>query len=595
MNFVIPAQAGIYYTMKLLKHFKELTIRPKNAEELKGLILQLAIQGKLTANWRNQNSDIEPASELLKRIQKEKEQLVKDKKIRKEKELPAYSKDEIPYEIPEIWIWSKLGTISQIIGGGTPKTSNPEYFCEEGISWFTPADLGKSKSKYLSNGRRDITELGLQKSSAQLMPKGSVMFSSRAPIGHTAIGLKDFSTNQGFKSSVPFLMEMNEYIYLYLNSIVKVANENASGTTFKEVSGTIVKNFLFPLPPLEEQKEIVRVVETLFKEVEQLEQSTVERIGLKEDFVTSALHQLTTNNAKQEWTFLQDHFKSFFNETTNIKKLRETVLQLAVQGKLTADWRQQRSLIGAEVEDASQLLKRIQEEKAQLIASKKIKKEKALPPIGKEEIPYELPDGWVWCRLNELTELITKGSSPKWQGVQYVEEGEGILFVTSENVGNYNLIWKKKKYVESKFNEIEPRSILKSNDLLMNIVGGSIGRTAIYNIDELANINQAVTIIRLFPKVSYEYFLHFFNSPICISYMYDKQVDNARPNLSMGNIAKFMIPLPSLEEQKAIVKKVNALMGLCDALEQKVQQSQEHSEKLMQSVLREIFEPNKLN
>ena len=124
----------------------------------------------------------------------------------------------------------------------------------------------------------------------------------------------------------------------------------------------------------------------------------------------------------------------------------------------------------------------------------------------------------------------------------------------------------------------------------MNIVGGSIGRTAIYNIDELANINQAVTIIRLFPKVSYDYFLHFFNSPTCISYMYDKQVDNARPNLSMSNIAKFMIPLPPLEEQKVIVEKVNALMGLCDSLEEEVQQSQEHSEMLMQSCLREVFE-----
>jgi type I restriction enzyme S subunit len=144
------------------------------------------------------------------------------------------------------------------------------------------------------------------------------------------------------------------------------------------------------------------------------------------------------------------------------------------------------------------------------------------------------------------------------------------LFVTSENVGSYELIWKKKKYVESKFNEIEPRSILKRNDLLMNIVGGSIGRTAIYDIDELANINQAVTIIRLLPMVSFDYFLHFFNSPTCIAYMYDKQVENARPNLSMGNISKFLIPFPSLEEQKAIVQQVNALMALCDKLETEI-------------------------
>src|SRR5690606_16749803 len=141
-----------------------------------------------------------------------------------------------------------------------------------------------------------------------------------------------------------------------------------------------------PIPPLEEQKAIVEVVETLFKEVEQLEHLTVERITLKEDFVTSALNQLTINNAKQEWEFLQAHFKSFFNETPNIKKLRETVLQLAVQGKLTADWR----VTNPDTEDASILLKRIQKEKAQLIKNKKIKKEKSLPPITKDEIPYEM-------------------------------------------------------------------------------------------------------------------------------------------------------------------------------------------------------------
>jgi len=148
----------------------------------------------------------------------------------------------------------------------------------------------------------------------------------------------------------------------------------------------------------------------------------------------------------------------------------------------------------------------------------------------------------------------------------------------------------KRKYVEAKFNEIEPRSILHKNDILMNIVGGSIGRTAIYDLDEVANINQAVTIIRLIEIQNHVYFLHFFNSPTCISYMYDKQVDNARPNLSMGNIAKFMIPVPPIEEQQAIVEKVNSLMTLCDELEQQIETSQNQIEKLMQSCLKEVFE-----
>ena len=273
------------------------------------------------------------------------------------------------------------------------------------------------------------------------------------------------------------------------------------------------------------------------------------------------------------------------HQEENLKKLRQSILQDAIQGKLTKEWREHNPT----VEPASELLKKIKAEKEQLLKEKKIKKEKPLPIITKDEIPFEIPDKWEWIRLQDLCEIITKGSSPKWQGINYVGEQNGILFVTSENVGNYKLLLSKKKYVEKRFNEIQPRSILKKNDILMNIVGASIGRTAIYNIEEVANINQAVTIIRLINELNHSFLLHFFNSPVCLSYMYDKQVDNARPNLSMGNISKFLIPIPSIEEQKAIVTKVNQLLSNCDVLEQEIKASKINAEKLMQSVLSELL------
>lgn len=584
--------------MQLLQHFKELTVRPKNAQELKGLILQLAIQGKLTANWRKENPNIEPASQLLKEIRKERTKLIKEKKVRKGKALKPINDDEKYLEIPQNWEWTRLIEIGNVFNGNSVNKSvkAAKYEgLEEGLPYIGTKDVNYGfQALNYDNG----VKIPFDEPKFKIAHKNTALICSEGGSAGKKCGIT--TEDICFGNKLYALEQYGNIESVYILSIYKtpVFFEVFQSKMTGIIGGVSINNFgeiPIPLPPLEEQKEIVNVVETLFKEVEQLEQLTVAHIGLKEDFVASALNQLTANNANQEWTFLQDHFKPFFNEATNIKKLRETALQLAVKGKLTSEWRTSHPELVSGSHHASQLLKRIQEEKAQLIKDKKIKKEKALPPITKEDIPYELPEGWVWCRLNELTELITKGSSPKWQGVQYVDEGEGILFITSENVGNYKLIWKKKKFVESKFNEIEPRSILKRNDLLMNIVGGSIGRTAIYNIDELANINQAVTIIRLFPKVSYEYFLHFFNSPICISYMYDKQVDNARPNLSMGNISKFMIPLPPLEEQKAIVEKVNALMGLCDSLEQEVKQSQEHSAQLMQSCLREVFEPNNVN
>ena len=146
--------------------------------------------------------------------------------------------------------------------------------------------------------------------------------------------------------------------------------------------------------------------------------------------------------------------------------------------------------------------------------------------------------------------------------------------------------------MQFKFNEIEPRSILKYNDFLMNIVGASIGRTAIYRLEEKnSNINQAVCLIRLGHNyINYEFLLYFFNSVICTKLMFDNQVDMARPNLSMTNIASFPIPIPPLEEQKQIVEKVEKLMATCDALELEVQNSKKETEKLMQSVLKEAFE-----
>ncbi|MDA9111290.1 restriction endonuclease subunit S [Flavicella sp.] len=572
--------------MKLLSLLKELSLHPKNAEELKGLILQLAIQGKLTDKWRADNSIVEPASVLLEKIEEEKALLISQKKIKKEKIVETLSKDEVPFVLPENWEWCKLIEISSINGGFAFKSSN---YVDEGARVIRISDFDELGFKNHKVVRHNYTEDLLP----YVLEDRNILIAMTGGTVGKSLFVNHVNETMVVNQRVATIKIIQPIFEAYVNCVIPTkliqdVIEEAKNSTNDNISMSDIKGFNIPIPPLEEQKVIVEVVNALFKEVEALENLTKERISLKEDFVISALRRLTeTDNTTQEWNYLQQHFSSFFTEKKNIKSLRETILQLAVQGKLTAKWREE----NPSVENASELLKRIEAEKQQLIAEKKLKKEKPFPIIEDKDKPYELPESWVWCRLNQLTEVITKGSSPKWQGVQYVEEGDGgILFVTSENVGSYKLLWKKKKYVEAKFNDIEPRSILKRNDLLMNIVGGSIGRTAIYDIDDLANINQAVTIIRLLNECNYTYFLHFFNSPICISYMYDKQVDNARPNLSMGNISKFMMPLPPLKEQQAIVEKVNSLMSLCDKLEQQVDNSQTQVEQLMQSCLKEVFE-----
>ena len=293
------------------------------------------------------------------------------------------------------------------------------------------------------------------------------------------------------------------------------------------------------------------------------------------------IQQKIINKYSQIDNFYSQLIKLQDKNAVFVKKLRQAILQLAVQGKLAPQ--------DPNDEPAGELLKRIKAEKEKLIAEGNIKKQKPLPPITEDEIPYELPQGWEWVRLGNLTQVITKGSSPKWQGVQYVGSDEGLLFLTSKNVGNYNLILDNSSFVEWKFNEIEPRSILQNGDILMNIVGASIGRTALYDLNEIANINQAVCLIRFLFFFDKRYFLHFFNSPVCISYMFDKQVDMARPNLSMGNIGRFLVPVPPVAEQKRIVAKVDQLMHFCNELENRLNQSKKDSEMLMQAVLHEAF------
>src|SRR5690606_5070798 len=242
--------------------------------------------------------------------------------------------------------------------------------------------------------------------------------------------------------------------------------------------------------------------------------------------------------------------KELSYQLTLLENLNQAILQEAVQGKLVPQ--------DPKDEPASELLKRIKAEKATLRqAQGKGKKEKPLPPIKPEEIPFEIPENWVWCRLGEICDNITKGSSPNWQGVQYVSEGEGILFITSKNVDSFKIDLTKASYVEEKFNEIEPRSILKKGDILTNIVGASIGRTALFDLDVVANINQAVCILRIEHSfINKAYLLNLMNSNLALKLMSDNSFAPGRANLSMGDIANFPIPLPPLSEQKRIVAEI---------------------------------------
>lgn len=240
------------------------TIEQRFPNDMKKSLLQYAIEGKLVPQRKEEGT----ARDLLAEIRAEKEKLIKAKKIKKTKPLPEITDDEKPFDIPDSWEWVRLEEIGSVIGGGTPKTKIIEYW-DGTIPWITPADM-KFIGKYAKGGKRNISSLGLQKSSAQLMPKGTVLFSSRAPIGYIAIADNDISTNQGFKSIVPFDMRCNEYIYYCLQARLNDIKHRASGTTFKEISGAEFGKIMIPFPPIAEQHRIVVRIEELLPLCRQL-------------------------------------------------------------------------------------------------------------------------------------------------------------------------------------------------------------------------------------------------------------------------------------------------------------------------------------
>ena len=267
------------------------------------------------------------------------------------------------------------------------------------------------------------------------------------------------------------------------------------------------------------------------------------------------------------------------NLNNNYKEnLKKSILQYAIQGKLVKQ--------DSNDEPAEILINKILEEKRQLMKSKEIKKEN-LSVIYKDstdnqfyekfddgtinnitdEIPFDIPDNWNWCKLNTISSLITKGSSPSWQGVKYIEKSkESILFVTSENVGKNQIIQNNLKYLEKKFNDIQPRSILKKGDILTNIVGASIGRSCIYNLnEENANINQAVCLIRLVKPYLNKYILQYLNSTFCYKQMLNNTVETARPNISLTTIGNLFIPLPPENEQEKILNRLEELNKILTA------------------------------
>ena len=548
-------------------------------KKLRELILELAVRGKLVP----QNTDDEPASVLLERIATEKARLVAEGKIKKQKPLPSVGEDEKPFGLPTGWEWVRLGAVGQIVGGGTPKSAEPSFWAdsEGGINWLTPADLYGLKEKYIATGRRNITPLGLSKSSAQLLPKGTILFSSRAPIGYVAIAEEEVCTNQGFKSCVPFETKLSGYIYQFLKRSAKYIDAAASGTTFKEVSGTIISLICVPLPPLSELQRIDAKIDELMALCDQLEQQQTNAIAahatLVETLLTTLTNSTTAQETKENWNRIAEHFDTLFTTEHSIDQLKQTILQLAVMGKLVPQ--------NPDDEPASVLLGRIADEKAQLVKEGKIKKQKPLPPINDDEKPFGLPSGWERCRFGDIFQELKYGTSQK---SDYGIDGAPVLRIP-------NIV---KGYVDSsdlKYSKLSEKDMelyrLREGDLLQIRSNGSssiVGSAAIVD-KEHEGFVYAGYLVRV--RFNAALFTPSFLLLALQSKLLRVQIEgplrttSGVKNINSTEISNLIMPSVPFDEQHRIVAKVNELTTLCDQLKTRIQQTQQTNLHLADTVV----------
>ncbi len=531
-------------------------------KKLRELILELAVRGKLVP----QDPNDEPASELLKRIAAEKAELVKQGKIKKQKPLPEISEEEKPFELPEGWEWVTLATVGEIVGGGTPKSDNPQFWAKNGIKWITPADLYGLKGKYITSGARDISPAGLSNSSARLMPKGSVLFSSRAPIGYVAIADAELSTNQGFKSCVPYIKESAEYIYYFLLASAKKIDAEASGTTFKEVSGAIVSKILLPLPPLSEQLKIVSRANELMSLCDQLEQQSLTSLDAHQQLVETLLGTLTDSQNAEElaenWTRISEHFDTLFTTEASVDALKQTILQLAVMGKLVPQ--------DPNDEPASELLKRIAQEKAQLVKEGKIKKQKSLPPISDEEKPFELPEGWEWSYLSDIG-ILARGRSkhrPRNDPTLYADGTiplvqTGDVARSNGCINTYSALYNQLGLSQSK---------LWNKGTLCITIAANIADSGILNFD--ACFPDSVVGFTPYENEMPVLYFHYFMMTIK-STLEKFAPSTAQKNINIDILSQLFFPCPPLEEFHRIVDKVQNLLSVCDVLRAYIQSAQQ--------------------
>ena len=495
-----------------------------NAQDLKNSILQLAIQGKLVEQRKEEGT----AKELLEKIEAEKKHLIKEGKIKKQKELPEIKVDEIPFDIPESWEWVRLSEIIDVRDG----THDTPKYVTNGVPLVTSKNLKQGEIDF-DNVKLISIEDSEKINMRSGVDDGDILFAMIGSIGNPVLVNKtrDFSIKNMalFKPIKNTLFNM-EYLLNYLQLEQESMKRKAAGGVQSFVSLTFLRQYLFPLPPLEEQKRIVAKIEELMPYVD------------KYDVAYSEVEKL---NKK----FPED--------------MQKSILQYAIQGKLV----EQREEDGT----AEELYIEIQAEKEKLIREGKIKKSNPLPEITEDEIPFDIPENWKWVRLEQVCEYIQRGKSPKYSDVKKYP----VVAQKCNQWSGFSL--EKAKFIDPKtLGSYTEDRILKDGDLMWNSTGlGTLGRVAIYEVDknpyELAVADSHVTVIRpLKQYVNFKYLYYYIANPSVQSIIEKQSYGSTKQiELATDTVKNYIFPLPPVKEQKRIVEKIEELLPYTKQLAKK--------------------------
>ncbi|EAP3798279.1 restriction endonuclease subunit S [Salmonella enterica subsp. enterica serovar Lille] len=532
-------------------------------KKLRELILELAVRGKLVP----QDPNDEPASELLKHIAAEKAELVKQGKIKKPKPLPEISEEEKPFELPAGWEWIKISEIGHDWGQKTPDED------------FTYIDVGSINKEYGIIEEPSILSAKDAPSRARkIVQKGTVIYSTVRPyLLNIAIIESAFSpepiASTAFAIIHPYTAMNANFIYYYLRSpvFINYVESCQTGVAYPAINDKQFFSGIIAVPPSSEQARITKKIKELMSLCDQLEQHSLTSLDAHQQLVETLLTTLTDSQNADEltenWARISEHFDTLFTTEPSIEALKQTILQLAVMGKLVPQ--------DPNDEPASELLKRIAQEKAQLVKDGKIKKQKPLPPISDKEKPFEVPEGWEWCKFGLISEFINGD-----RGSNYPNKNEyvvhGIPWINTGHIEkNGNLSITDMNFItEKKFNELRSGKI-QSGDLVYCLRGATFGKTAFVKPYESGAIASSLMIIRPFIREMGEYIYNYLISPFGRSQIFRFDNGSAQPNLSANSVMLYAFACPPLQEQFRIHKKITELFHICDNLKLQTQSAQQ--------------------